>query len=67
MVVLHEKLVSIYDMFGEVPREHLIQRLGCNTKERGNDARLKVRPDPCLHLCQRARYSDPGDEEARAW
>jgi hypothetical protein len=51
MVVLHEELVSVHDMFGEVPREHLIQRPSGETKDGRNDARLKVRPDACLYHC----------------
>ena len=50
VVILHEELVSIHDMFGEVPREHLVQHPGGATKEWRNDARLKVRPNACLHL-----------------
>jgi len=67
VVILHEELVSIHDMFGEVPREHLIQSPGSEAKERRNDARLKVRADACLYLGQLGRYTDAGVEEARTW
>ena len=64
MVILHEELVSIHYMFGEVPREHFIQRPGGVTKERRNDARLKIRPYTCLYLGQLSlRYTNIGVEE----
>jgi hypothetical protein len=42
IVVLHEELVTIYDMLIEVPSNSLIQERRPPTKERPNDARLKV-------------------------
>jgi hypothetical protein len=45
-------------MFGEVPREHFVYCSGSDTKERRNDARLKVRPYASLHLGQRGLYTD---------
>ncbi len=53
VVVLHEELVSVHDVFREIPREHLVQDLSPDAKERRDDARLKVRPDASLyHLGQ---------------
>jgi hypothetical protein len=42
IVVLHEELVTVYDMLIEVPSDSLIQKRRPPMKERPNNTRLKV-------------------------
>jgi len=52
MVILHEELVAVHYVCGEVPCEGLVKNSSRDTEERGDYTRLKVRPDASLFCPQ---------------
>ena len=48
VIILHEELVAVHYVFGEVPRERLVKNSGSGAEERRDDSRLEVCPDPGL-------------------
>jgi hypothetical protein len=50
MIILHEELVTVHYVFGEVPRERLVKNPSKGAEERRDDTRLVVCPDPCLSV-----------------
>jgi len=52
MVVLHEELVTVHYVRGEVPREGLVKNSSRDAEERRDYTRLKVSPDASLFYPQ---------------
>lgn len=48
VIVLHEELVTVHYVRGEIPREGLVKYSSRDAEERRDDTRLKVRPDARL-------------------
>ena len=65
MVVLHEELVAVHYVCGEVPREGLVKNSSRDAEERRDYTRLKVRPDASLFYPQFGKYVEY--DEVRAW
>lgn len=49
MIILHEELVAVHYVFGEVPRERLIKKPSSDAEDGRNNAGWKVRPNSSLY------------------
>ena len=67
MKVLHEELVAVHYVFGEVPRKCLVKNTSNSAEERRDDARLKVSPDPGLFSLLIWLIHDACMDKVRAW
>src|SRR5260221_9290058 len=60
VIVLHEELVAVHYVRGEVPREGLVKYSSRDAEERRDYTRLKVRPDASLFRPQFGWYVEYG-------
>lgn len=60
VIILHQELVTVHYVLGEVPRKRLVQDSSTEAENRRNHSGLEVRPDASLCSPQSGRKSGTG-------